>query len=177
MRWFWIDRFIEFESGSRAVAIKNVASTEEQLEGYFPGFPVMPAPLIIEGLAQTGGLLVAQHSDFRERVVLAKVSKAVFHQLARPGDTLRYTATIESLQDRGAIVSGQSHIGETLQAEVELFFAYLDERFDGKELFSPNELLMVLRQLDVFEVGRNADGSRITVPKYMADAEQAATGG
>ena len=58
MRWFWIDKFIEFESGRRAVAIKNVSYAEEQIPEYSFSLPMMPAALIIEGVAQTGGLLV-----------------------------------------------------------------------------------------------------------------------
>ena len=57
MRWIWIDRFVEFESGRRAVAIKNVSLAEEHLHDHFPGYPIMPNSLITEGLAQTGGLL------------------------------------------------------------------------------------------------------------------------
>ena len=76
MRWFWVDRFEEFESGRRAVAIKNIALVEEQMDGYGPWLPLMPTSLIIEGLAQTGGLLVGEHNAFKERVVLAKLGKA-----------------------------------------------------------------------------------------------------
>ena len=75
MRWFWIDRYTEFESGKRATAIKNVTLAEEHLHDHFPGSPLMPNPLVVEGMAQTGGLLVAEHSDFEERVVLAKLAK------------------------------------------------------------------------------------------------------
>ena len=55
MRWFWIDRFEEFVSGQSAVAIKNFSLGEETFHGYFPGHPVMPGSLILEGIAQTGG--------------------------------------------------------------------------------------------------------------------------
>ena len=94
MRWLWIDRFLEFESGRRAVAIKNIRLVEEQMDDYMPGFPVMPAPLIEEGIAQKAGMLVAEHSRFRERVVLAKLGRATFHLPAMAGDQLRYTAEI-----------------------------------------------------------------------------------
>ena len=58
MRWIWIDKFIEFNSGTSAKAVKNVSLAEEHLHDHFPGFTVMPNTLILEGLAQTGGLLV-----------------------------------------------------------------------------------------------------------------------
>ena len=78
MRWFWIDRFIEFEQGRRAVALKNVSLAEEHLHDHFFGYPVMPHSLVVEGIAQTGGLLVGECNEYKERVVLAKISKALF---------------------------------------------------------------------------------------------------
>jgi len=131
VRWFWFDRFIEFEHGRRAAAIKAVTLAEEELDNYLPGFPVLPPPLIVEGLAQTGGLLVGEKNEFRERVVLAKVGKARFHFEALPGDVLRYEAEVVDLRPNGAIVFGTSHAGDRLQAEIELVFAYLDDRFAG----------------------------------------------
>jgi 3-hydroxyacyl-[acyl-carrier-protein] dehydratase len=171
MRWMWIDRFLEFESGRRAVAIKNVSLVEEQMDGYQPGFPVMPASLIIEGLAQTGGLLVAEHVGYLQRVVLAKVSKAIFHLPARPGDQLTYTATAEVFQADGAMCSCTSHVAGHLQAEIELVFAYLDDRFGGVDLFKPEELLQMLRVFRLYEVGRKSDGTPMTIPEHMLVAE------
>ena len=65
MRWIWIDKFLEFRSGQFARAIKNLTLAEEHLHDHFPGYPVMPASLIIEGLAQTGGILVGEAGGFR----------------------------------------------------------------------------------------------------------------
>ena len=90
MRWFWIDRFTEFASGSHAKGIKNVTLGEEVLDEYCPGFPMYPPTLIIEGMAQLGGILVAEHFSFEKHVVLAKVGKSKFQQPARPGDQLFY---------------------------------------------------------------------------------------
>src|ERR687898_46307 len=75
MRWFWIDRFIEFESGKTAKAIKNVTLAEEHLHDHYPGFPVMPGSLMLEGMAQTGGILLGEANDFRHIVILAKIPK------------------------------------------------------------------------------------------------------
>ena len=85
MRWIWIDKFVEFESGRRAVAVKNVTLAEEHLHDHFPGFPIMPECLMIEAMAQTAGILVGEARDFQEKVVLAKISKAVFFDLRRAG--------------------------------------------------------------------------------------------
>jgi 3-hydroxyacyl-[acyl-carrier-protein] dehydratase len=167
MRWFWIDRFTEFESGRAATAIKNVSLAEEHLHDHFPGAPVMPNSLVIEGIAQTGGLLVAQHGDFQQRVILAKLAKARFYFSAVPGDTLTYRATIEDIHKDGAVVSGTSHVGVRLQAEVQMFFAHLSEAVAGKSLFDPAALLAMLKLLGVFEVGRDEQGRRLEVPETL----------
>ena len=169
MRWFWIDRFQEFESGRHAVAVKNVSLAEEHLHDHFPGAPVMPNALIIEGLAQTGGLLVAEHGGFIERVVLAKIAKARFHFPAVPGDTLVYRATIEDIHKDGAVVSATSHVEGRLQAEIQVFFAHLDEATAGKSLFDPASLLAMLKLLGVFAVGRDASGAPLQVPAALAE--------
>ncbi len=88
MRWIWIDRFVEFKSGHSAKAIKNLSLAEEHYAQHFAGYPVMPACLILEGLAQTGGILVGQAGGFKEKVVLAKVPKATFHRDALAGEQL-----------------------------------------------------------------------------------------
>ncbi len=172
MRWLWIDRFVEFESGRRAVTVKNVSSAEEQIHSGLPGCQFMPASLIVEGLAQTGGLLVGQMSDFHERIVLAKVTKATFHELVFPGDTLTYTATLERRQPQGAMIHGTSHVGERLQAEIDLVMAQLDERFPDIDQFDPGDLLRMLRALRLFEVGYNVDGTPLQIPDHMLAAER-----
>lgn len=172
MRWFWIDRFLEFESGRRAVALKRISVVEEQMDEYLPGLPVMPASLIIEGLAQTGGLLVGEHNQFLERVVLAKVTKAEFHFAARAGDTLIYTAVADDIRPTGALCRGTSHCEGQLQAEVELVFAHLDDRFPA-ELFVPADFLRMLRMWRLYEVGRSADGRPLAIPAHLLQAEAA----
>lgn len=173
MRWLWIDRFVEFKSGSRAVAVKHVTNVEPAVDEYLPGFPFLPPSLIVEGLAQTAGLLVGEVGSFRERVVLAKVGKAVFHELARTGHELVYTATIEDIQPDGAICVGTSHIEGRLQAEIELVFAHLDDRFPPA-LFAPNDLLVMLRLFGLYDVGVDRDGRPLVPPDYMLEAERAA---
>ncbi|MCE9532939.1 MAG: beta-hydroxyacyl-ACP dehydratase [Planctomycetes bacterium] len=131
MRWVWIDRFTEFESGKKAVAIKNLSMAEDIFTEHFPGFPVMPAPLLIEGLAQTGGILVGEANQFREKVVLAKIPKARFLREVFAGEQLTLTAVITTLREEGASIDGRIHVGEELIAEVEIFFAHLDQARSG----------------------------------------------
>ncbi len=168
MRWFWVDRFTEFVSGSHAVGIKNVALDEDAVDEYCAGFPMLPPTLIIEGMAQLGGILVAEHFKFEKRVVLAKVGKAKFHAPARVGDQLSYEARIDGVQDDGATIIGKSHCGQTLQAEIDLMFAFLDEgRFTDGPLFNPGDLASMLRLMNFFHVAVDADGNRLPVYKNL----------
>ena len=174
MRWFWIDRFIEFERGRRAVALKALALSEEQFDSYTPGFATMPSSLIIEGMAQTSGLLVGEMDGFAQRVVLAKIGKAIFLRPVRPGEVLRYEATITDAKGDGALASVTAHVDDELVAEVELMFAFLDERFPSGPLFEPVDFAAMLRNFHMYDVGRTADGQPIELPPFYADAVRAA---
>jgi len=138
MRWIWIDKFVEFESGRRAVAVKNVTMAEEHLHDHFPGFPVMPECLMIEAMAQTGGILVGQASDFREKVVLAKISKAVFFDYVTPGDSLRVEVQIGTIAPEAASTSGRIRRGEQVIAEIDLMFSHIDHNMAGKKFPEEN---------------------------------------
>jgi 3-hydroxyacyl-[acyl-carrier-protein] dehydratase len=138
LRWIWIDRFEVFESGRRAVAIKNVTLAEEYLHDHFPGYPVMPASLLIEGMAQTAGILVGEARGFAEKVILAKVKRAVFHRLVRPGQQVRHEALIEQLSDSGASTQGHILVGDELVGEVDLFFSHIDQNLSGLDFPKEN---------------------------------------
>ena len=168
MRWIWIDRFVEFESGRRAVAIKNVTLAEDHLHDHFPGCPLMPNSLIVEGLAQTGGLLVGEANRFEEKVILAKIPKMTFHFPAVPGDTLTYETTVEYIQPGGAMVKATSRVGERMQAEGEIVFAHLDDSHRARTLFEPKNFVFTMKLLGVFDVGRRSDGSRLVEPPGLA---------
>lgn len=134
MRWIWIDRFTEFRPRESATAVKNLSWAEDHFADHFPGYPVMPAALMIEGLAQTGGILVGQANDFREKVVLAKIPKASFTREAFPGEQLTYRTVIEDLRPEGAMVSGTVHVGSEQIGSAEIFFAHLDQNH-AKQIF------------------------------------------
>lgn len=151
MRWFWIDKFVEFESGQRAVAVKNVTLGETHVSDYLPGRVTLPLSLVIEGLAQAGGVLVAEANRFEHRVVLAKISSAQFERDPVPGDTLRYTVRIEQLDDQGAIVLGDAEANAESLAQVKLVFAHLSGDIDA-ELFRPAELMQMLQLWGLPEV-------------------------
>jgi 3-hydroxyacyl-[acyl-carrier-protein] dehydratase len=150
----WIDRVVELEPRARLVAIKHVSLAEEHLHDHFEAvtddagavlrtaLPVMPMSLIVEGMAQTGGILVGHAEDFREKVILAKVSKAHLDRDAAPGCTLRYTATVKSFSEMGASISGTVELAEPEAAgspafetigAIELIFSHLDRNMAGVE--------------------------------------------
>src|SRR5215204_4587625 len=124
MRWIWIDRFTEFTSRQSATAIKNVSLAEEHLHDLYPAFPIVPHSLIVEGMAQTAGILVGEARNFEEKVILAKIGRATFHRLVRPGDTIVFRAMIEQLSEQGASVSGKVTSGDYLVAEIDLMFSH-----------------------------------------------------
>ena len=131
MRWIWIDKFVEFTPRTSATAVKNVSLAEEHLHDLYPGFPIVPHSLIIEGMAQTAGILVGEARNFAEKVILAKIGRATFHRLVRPGDTMAYRATIDQLSEQGASISGRVTVGDDLVAEIELMFSHIDQNLAG----------------------------------------------
>ena len=143
MRWIWIDQIIEYEPDKRLVAIKNVSLAEEHLHDHFaagPGLdprPVMPASLLIEGMAQTAGILVGSVNGFREKVILAKIATARFDADVLPGHTVRYEATLERIDASGAATSGivlrDSHTDGQSQpiGQVDLLFSHIDQNLAG----------------------------------------------
>ena len=138
MRWIWIDKFTEFHSGQRAVAVKNVTLAEEHLHDHFPGFPVMPECLMIEAMAQTAGILVGEAKKFQEKVVLAKIKKCVFFDYVKPGDTLKIEAKIESIAPEAAGTTGKITRQDKLIAEIDLMFSHIDKNLGGKKFPEEN---------------------------------------
>jgi 3-hydroxyacyl-[acyl-carrier-protein] dehydratase len=140
MRWIWIDRFLDFQSGKSARALKNLSLAEDHFAEHFPGYPVMPAALILEGLAQTGGILVGEVNDFREKVILAKLPWARFHREVLAGEQLVYDTEILHLRPEGAAVAGRVFVGDALVAEAEIFFAHLDQA-RSQEIFGDHNFV------------------------------------
>lgn len=161
MRWIWFDRFEEFESGARAVSVKNVTLAEDHLHDHFPGYPVMPASLMIEGMAQTAGILVGEARDFGEKVILAKVKRADFHGLVRPGDQIRNEATIEHLTESAASTTGRITVGGELVGEVDLVFSHIDQNASG--LRFPKENFVFTEEFKALLHTYRLRGERVTL--------------
>jgi 3-hydroxyacyl-[acyl-carrier-protein] dehydratase len=131
MRWIWIDKFTEFTPKVSATAVKNVSLAEEHLHDLYPAFPIVPHSLIVEGMAQTAGILVGEARNFQEKVILAKVGRATFHRLVRPGDTIQFNAKIDQLNEHGASISGTVTSGNEPVADIELMFSHIDQNMSG----------------------------------------------
>src|SRR5262245_9147608 len=127
MRWIWIDRFVEFRRGEFARAVKQLSLAEDIFTQHFPDYPVMPAALLLEGLAQTGGILVGEANDFKEKVVLAKITKAKFTREALAGEVVTYEATVLYVRPEGASIAGRVLIEGEPIGEAEITFAHLDQ--------------------------------------------------
>ncbi|MFA6135083.1 MAG: 3-hydroxyacyl-ACP dehydratase FabZ family protein [Phycisphaerae bacterium] len=131
MRWIWIDRFVEFVPGKRAVAIKNVSLAEEHLHDHWEAFPIMPASLMIEGMAQTSGILVGQARNFKEKVILAKITKAELNDIVVPGDQITYESEIESIAPEAAATCGKVYKNGQLIGQIDLMFSHIDQNLAG----------------------------------------------
>ncbi len=139
MRWIWVDKFERFERGVILVAIKNVSLAEDHLFDHFPAFPIMPASLMIEGMAQTAGILVGAVRDFQEKVVLAKINRATFDRLVQPGETVVYTARITNVNETGASIEGTIKTRKLVKGEqlempvgsIDMLFSHIDQNMAG----------------------------------------------
>jgi 3-hydroxyacyl-[acyl-carrier-protein] dehydratase len=138
MRWIWYDKFTLIESGKRAVAVKCTSLAEDHIHDLYRAYPIMPHSLIIEGMAQTSGMLVGEARQFKEKVILAKITRATFHRLVRPGDVIEYRAQIDQLNDAGASISGTVVCGESLVAEIEIMFSHIDQNMSGMKFPADN---------------------------------------
>jgi len=119
-----IDEVLELEPGARVVARKTVREDEWYLAGHFPGRPVMPGVLIVEGMAQTGAVAVPSQEENRGRLALfAGIDDVRFKRIVEPGDELVYECTLEVV--RGPVGKGKAtaRVGDKLAARGTLTFA------------------------------------------------------
>jgi 3-hydroxyacyl-[acyl-carrier-protein] dehydratase len=117
-----IDKIIEVDSDDSAIGIKNVSVNEPIFQGHFPGNPVFPGVLIIEGMAQTAGAIAiaADQTKGRHVVYMVTVDKCKFRKPARPGDVIEYH--IKKIRRRSAMgwYEARAMVGSTLIAEAEV---------------------------------------------------------
>jgi len=114
-----VDRVLELKKGESLVAIKNVTVNEPFFQGHFPQLKIMPGVLIVEALAQAGGILVYYSLDEPENklLVLSKIERARFRKPVTPGDQLRLEVKLLRLRHGVCQVEGKAYVGEELAGE------------------------------------------------------------
>lgn len=123
-----VDRIIEYVPGERAVGIKNVTFNEPHFQGHFPGRPIMPGVLIVEAMAQVGGIVLTQMSDVQGGLFLfAGIDKVRFRRPVTPGDQLVLTVELLCVKRRRfGKMQGRAEVDGQLAAEGELMFSLVD---------------------------------------------------
>jgi 3-hydroxyacyl-[acyl-carrier-protein] dehydratase len=116
-----VDGILEMEPRKRIVGVKNVSINEPYFQGHFPGKPIMPGVLIVEALAQTGGLLLLMEVPDREHKLLyfVAIDEARFRRPVVPGDQLRLEVTVISWRSRGTFCKlyGKATVNGEVAAE------------------------------------------------------------
>ena len=123
-----VDRVIEHEPGKKAVAIKNVTLNEPQFQGHFPDRPLMPGVLIVEAMAQVGGLIVSQMPDIPEGLfVFAGIDAVRFRRPVVPGDQLKISCELISIKrQRFGKIRGEAKVDGQLVCSGELLFSLVN---------------------------------------------------
>jgi UDP-3-O-[3-hydroxymyristoyl] N-acetylglucosamine deacetylase / 3-hydroxyacyl-[acyl-carrier-protein] dehydratase len=126
-----VDRVLELEPGRRAVGVKNVSINEPFFPGHYPGTPIMPGVLIVEALAQMGGLLLSQTLEHTGKVaVLLSLDKVKLRKAVTPGDQLLLEVETMRATSRSAAVRARAMVAEKVAAEAEIRFMMVDQDFE-----------------------------------------------
>ncbi len=117
-----VDRVVEIESSKRIVGIKNVTINEPFFQGHFPGHPIMPGVLIVEAMAQVGGLLLmGSVEDPQSKVVyFMSLDNVKFRRPVKPGDQLRFECSVLQIRGRVCRLQGVAKVDGEVACEAEM---------------------------------------------------------
>lgn len=123
-----VDRILDFVPGKSAVGLKNVTFNEPHFQGHFPGRPIMPGVLIVEAMAQVGGVILMQLPEVEGKLcVFAGIDKVRFRRPVVPGDQLIMSVELLSIRRRRfGKMQARAEVDGQLAAEGELMFSFLD---------------------------------------------------
>lgn len=123
-----IDRVVEIKKLERIVAIKNVTINEPFFEGHFPNFPIMPGVLIVEAMAQAGGVLLLPEVPDRDHklMVFTGIERAKFRKPVTPGDQLRIEVTVTNWRTIAVKLDGKAYVGDKLVCEATISCALVN---------------------------------------------------
>ena len=116
-----VDRILEIEENRKIVGLKNVTINEPFFQGHFPGHPIMPGVLIIEAMAQVGGMLLMGSGDHHDKVVyFMSLDKVKFRRPVRPGDQIRFELDIVQMRGPVCRMTGVARVDGEVVAEAEM---------------------------------------------------------
>jgi 3-hydroxyacyl-[acyl-carrier-protein] dehydratase len=130
-----IDRIVEFEPTKRLVAIKNVTINEPFFQGHFPGYPIMPGVLVVEAMAQAGGVIMMAEIPDREKklVVFTGIERAKFRRPVTPGDQLRIEVQVLAFKTRIGRMEAKAYVGDKLACQAVLTCSIVSRTPDAAE--------------------------------------------
>lgn len=145
-----IDRIVEFEPRQRIVALKNVTINEPFFQGHFPGYPIMPGVLVVEAMAQAGGILIMCETPDRDQklVVFTGIERAKFRRPVTPGDQLRIEIDVLSFRPRAGRIQGRATVDGKLACEATLTCQVVPRARETKPAIPAGEALMSDAQVE-----------------------------
>jgi len=128
-----VDRVTEMTQGESIVAYKNVSISEPAFQGHFPGHPIYPGVMILEGMAQAGGILALLSAGLSEEEIKQKViyfmsiDGAKFRKPVKPGDKLEYRIKVAKLRKNLIVLDGEAYVDDQLVCEAQLKAMVVDK--------------------------------------------------
>lgn len=160
MRWDLLDKFELLQRSVRSRAVKSLTGREDLFAEHYPGKPVLPEPLLIEMVAQAGGVLFGLGLDFKKEVILAKINAAEFPREITPPCTLTIDARLEDEREEGAQIEGTvTTASGDIAARVELMLVSMDslQGVPGGQVVFPKSFL---EHYDVFNIAKLSEAVR-----------------